>query len=671
MKSVRTHCCSLVCLIFFVAATLSSATEIVFTDDAGTQHHLATPPKHIVSLVPSATEIIFALHGEDALAGITLHSSGLQGAADIAVVGGFLSPSMEKVEELAPDLIIATSLHGRIPQIKDSRVPVVVLKTRRMNDAFRHFAILGKLLNREDEAAALAAKNRKELQLIADKIAKIPKDRRKRVMRMMATERLMTPGTDSFQNEIIAAAGGIAPDFGRDGMITEVSSEEFSEFNPQLLYYCGTKRQSIVDLLKREGVDTVAAMQNQALYSFPCELTCRASSHVGYFVTWLASLIYSDEFSQSENEVRPRGITHEKPLSVDLDFVKKACVTTSVVHDFDNKSLIVDFTSPRTIVSTLDGKRTGIETVGNHYSPPGCWSLNHASSLKELQQEIIPALGKETATSSFLFTGANMDNLAVKKEKFKDMEVVALVTAGVRGNALRMSRDTGGYYEPGTINIIILSNMKLTERAMTRAIISATEGKSAALQDLDIRSSYQPLEAAATGTGTDNIIVVQGDGVVVDGSGGHTKMGELIARTAYEGVIEAIAKQNGIVQNRNIFERLRDRQLSVRQLVSSSSLIAKEDVNRISTAFEQLLLDSTYSGFLKNALFLSDGWQRKTITDISLFHILCLQVATNIAESSQQTLQDHSGSISLPKPFAMAVNAIITGLVEKQKGETR
>ena len=120
-------------------------------------------------------------------------------------------------------------------------------------------------------------------------------------------------------------------------------------------------------------------------------------------------------------------------------------------------------------------------------------------------------------------TGADMDKLSVQTTQFRKMKVYALVTAGVSSNALRMSRDTGPFYEPGTINIIIMTNMQLSDRAMTRAIITATEAKTAALEDLDIRSSYTPLKHSATGTGTDNIIVVQGTGVHIDNAGGHTK----------------------------------------------------------------------------------------------------------------------------------------------------
>ncbi len=72
------------------------------------------------------------------------------------------------------------------------------------------------------------------------------------------------------------------------------------------------------------------------------------------------------------------------------------------------------------------------------------------------------------------------------------MTVYALVTAGVESNAVRMSVDEGRFYEPGTINVILMTNMKLSSRARTRAIISATEAKTAAMEDLDVRSSASP-----------------------------------------------------------------------------------------------------------------------------------------------------------------------------------
>ena len=53
-------------------------------------------------------------------------------------------------------------------------------------------------------------------------------------------------------------------------------------------------------------------------------------------------------------------------------------------------------------------------------------------------------------------------------------------------------------------------------------------------------------ELQATGTGTDNIVVVKGFGRGVDYTGGHTKMGEMIAKAVKRSVIEALIKQDEI-----------------------------------------------------------------------------------------------------------------------------
>jgi adenosylcobinamide amidohydrolase len=544
-------------------------------------------------------------------------------------------------------------------------VPLLVVNTRRMDDAFLHMKLLGTLFHRQEQADALIAKNRRQLDVIARKVAAIPQDRRKRVMRLMGRDSIMTPGNDSFQNEMIRAAGGIAPDFGKAGSVVPVTEDEWMEFNPQVLYGCGGDRQAAEAFFSKDGWGNVDAVRQHRIYSFPCELTCRAGVHVGDFVAWLASLIYREDFSDVGQEVLARKLIQTRPVVIDLDCVDKAVVATSIIQDFPNKSLIVDFKTARSLVSTLEGQRSGVLTVGNHYSPPPCWALMPMGGVDPLYQIIYPVIGKERSSTAFLFTGADMDNLTVKKEAFKAMTVYALVTAGVRGNAVRMSRDVGNYYEPGTINMIFLTNMRLTPRAMTRAIISATEGKTAALQDLDIRSSYQSLNAAATGTGTDNIIVVAGDGPVIDNAGGHCKMGELIARTAYAGVREAIFKQNGIIGGRDIFQRLFDRHLSVSQLAAGSRCDCLGETNAFTGRVEQVLLDPRYQGFIEAAMALSDGDERETVNDFGLYESWCLDVAGRIAGSKVNRLVDHFPDGAFPVPLSMALNAIFTGVAAK------
>jgi len=650
-------------LLLVCSAAWASSVKVI--EDAGNDLRFSGPPKRVVSLMPSATEIIFAIGAADHLAGITHHSTALRGAAGKAIVGGFFSPSVERIKALDPDLVIVCDFHSQAIAGMGGDVPLLVLNTRRMDDAFRHTELLGKLFHRQEQADALIAKNRRQLDLITRKVAKIPQDRRKRVMRLMGRDSIMTPGNDSFQNEMIRAAGGIAPDFGKNGSAVPVTQGEWMAFNPQVLYGCGGDRQAAEVFFSKDGWKDVDAVKQHRIYSFPCELTCRAGAHVGDFVSWLSSRIYREDFSDAGREVLPRQVIQTRPVALDLDYVDRAGIVTSIIQDFPNKSLIVDFKTPRSLVSTLEGQRSEVLAVGNHYSPPPCWALMPMGGLDPLYKNICPVIGKERSSTVLLFTGADMDNLAIKKESFKAMTVYALVTAGVRGNAVRMSRDVGNYYEPGTINMIFLTNMRLTPRAMIRAIISATEGKTAALQDLDIRSSYQPLNAAATGTGTDNIIVVSGDGPVIDNAGGHCKMGELIARTAYAGVREAIFKQNGIVGGRDIFQRLIDRHLSVSQLVSGSHCDCIGEANAFAGEIEQVLLDPRYQGFLEAAMALSDGAERETVNDFDLYENWCLDVAGYIAGRKLDRVVDHFPADAYPAPLSMALNAIFTGVAAK------
>ena len=106
-------------------------------------------------------------------------------------------------------------------------------------------------------------------------------------------------------------------------------------------------------------------------------------------------------------------------------------------------------------------------------------------------------------------TAADIRNLAVTTESFEGVAVVALVTAGARTNAQRAGVDRGDFVEwktaprearplqsrrsgAGTVNVILLTNARLKDEAMARVLITATEAKVAAFEDMNVPSSYTP-----------------------------------------------------------------------------------------------------------------------------------------------------------------------------------
>ncbi|GAB6192044.1 helical backbone metal receptor [Desulfocastanea catecholica] len=602
---------------------LSGQWPVTFTDSSGTQITLDTVPRRVVSLVPSITEIVLGLGGADALVGITSHSLLPPKTADKEIIGGFFRPDLDRVAGLQPDVIFYADLHEeQVTRFRDKAI-LIRLTPRTIAESFEQIRLLGRIFNKEAKGAAIITEQQRQLEVIALKVAKIPAAERQRVIRLMGDEPFMVPGDDSFQNEYIRAAGGIAPKFGANGNSIPITLAQWQQFNAQVIYGCGSPDQALAALQQPGWRDVDAVRHNRVLF-FPCELTCRLAGQSGTLVSALSSGIYSNSFSSSDNYVLNEEVVARQSLHLDLDYLRQAEIITSNMKDFHNKTLALSFKAPMRVVSTLEGQKEGILTVANHYFPPPSWGLDQGQGLAELRKSTSHILGLAPDTTAMLFTGADMDNLAVVRKSFRDMEVVALVTAGVEGNSVRMGSDTGSYYEPGeikktdkpgTINILLLTNMQLSPRAMTRAIISSTEAKSAALQDLDIRSSYTSPHHAATGTGTDNIIVVEGSGPAIDATGGHTKMGELIGRAVYDGVQEAIARQNGLTAKRSIFKRLEERKIDL-------SAVCQGDP-RLRSDVEQLLLQPRYSSLLAAALAISDDYERGLVSDLTSFDDWC------------------------------------------------
>ena len=674
MKSVRpcNHKRTALLLLVFIFAIVSIAVPVFsypvsFVDAGGKNITINKIPSRVVSLVPSVTEIIFKLGAGDTVRAVTYHDTSIPGAAAGKVAGGFFSPSIEAVESARPDIIFYSRFHKKVKEkFGSGRCLLIDLETDSIADSYRNIRLLGRIFNRENEALRIIGGIRNELLLITKKVAGIPRSKRKRVIRLMGRDPVMTPGDDSFQNEMIRAAGGIPPGLGKKGNIVVITKEEWVKFNPQVIYGCGGDRETAKKFFNRPGWKDVEAVKNGRIFWFPCNLTCRASTNTGYFVSWLASRIYTDEFSKKEDQVFEEKIFKSRSIDLGLDYVTQSRISYSRIHDFLNKTLIIDFKEPLSLVSTLEGGRKGIKSVGNHYSPPPCWGIGHKSGLKEVRNRIYRVIGKSAETSSFLFTGADMDNLAIIREKFKEMEAFALVTAGVRSNAVRMSKDNGRFYEPGTVNIILLTNMKLTPRAMTRAIITATEAKVAALQDLDVRSSCSPLIHQATGTGTDNIIVVQGTGIRIDNAGGHSKMGELMAKAVYRGVKEAVFKQNGLLVERNVFQRLKDRNIGLYELVSLDECECSVKRSDLVAELEEILLQPRYASFVTLSFTLSDDYEAGLVDDLGSYELWCRNVAGEIAGREIKVMLDLTASDKIPVIVGMALNSILNGIYYRE-----
>ncbi|MBT0964161.1 adenosylcobinamide amidohydrolase [Denitromonas iodatirespirans] len=117
------------------------------------------------------------------------------------------------------------------------------------------------------------------------------------------------------------------------------------------------------------------------------------------------------------------------------------------------------------------------------------------------------------------------------------LRVGVLATAGL-SNATSAGLSPPCEARPGTINLIVLVNARLTRPALVNAIITVTEAKCAVLADLGARS---PDGAPATGTSTDTVTVAAtGRGPALPFAGPATVPGWLIAQAVRQAVYESL-----------------------------------------------------------------------------------------------------------------------------------
>ncbi|WP_256757024.1 adenosylcobinamide amidohydrolase [Cohnella sp. WQ 127256] len=163
-----------------------------------------------------------------------------------------------------------------------------------------------------------------------------------------------------------------------------------------------------------------------------------------------------------------------------------------------------------------------------------------------MMQAELKKWGYHSASAIGLQTAAHITHTSFYEENGDEFKILVCASAGT-GNAVRggLERETFSAYMPGTVNIMIVIDGRMTSSAMVNAVISATEAKSSAFEALNIRDHSHG--CIATGTSTDAVLVAVSQSASYEHThryaGAATTIGNAISRLVYEAVHEAIRTQ--------------------------------------------------------------------------------------------------------------------------------
>jgi len=241
---------------------------------------IAKKPERIVSMAPSSTEILFAVGAGDSVVGVTSFCNyppeveDKVNNGDIAVIGGYSTPSLEKIVDLEPDLIVCA--YGNPDDViyslielgedEEKKYQIYAQHSKNFDEIFTHIKVTGAITKCEDEASSLVNELKEKLNAIEENTELLEEEQRPRVYYAMGSL-FMTTGSGTFQHDIINTAGGrniAAKYFSSWGPF---SIEHIVEEDPQVIIYSSHGSESLViEQIKSAELKTVDAVKNNRIY---------------------------------------------------------------------------------------------------------------------------------------------------------------------------------------------------------------------------------------------------------------------------------------------------------------------------------------------------------------------------------------------------------------------
>lgn len=173
------------------------------TDQIGREITFKTPPKKIVSLVPSQTELLFDLALENELVGITkfcVHPYHLKSIKTI--VGGTKKVKFDKIKALEPDLILCNKEENSYEFLQELEAiaPTYFSNVHSIEDTLNLIEDIGNICNRRTESKNLISKINFKLEDFKNFMEKKPQ---RKAAYFIWTNPWMVAGSETFIDEMM------------------------------------------------------------------------------------------------------------------------------------------------------------------------------------------------------------------------------------------------------------------------------------------------------------------------------------------------------------------------------------------------------------------------------------------------------------------------------------
>lgn len=279
------------------ATETSGDTPYTVTDDRGEDIEFEQAPETIVSLIPSNTEIVFALGAGEQLVGVTDFDNYPEAAQDIERVSDSVEFNAEKIIQLDPDVVLAYSTGEAPPalsQLEDADIPVFVIQSATsFDEVYGDIEQIASVLAKEEQGAEVIEAIQTQIEDVQERLAAV-EEQEEVYVEISPSPEIYTTGKSTFMQEILdhAQVTNVFEDL--EGW-PNISEEEVITRDPEtILTTVSYVEDAVGDIEARDSWSAVEAIENGEVHFIDSDITSRPGPRIGEAVQLVAETVYPE-----------------------------------------------------------------------------------------------------------------------------------------------------------------------------------------------------------------------------------------------------------------------------------------------------------------------------------------------------------------------------------------
>lgn len=262
----------------------------------------APPPMRIVSLAPGVTETLFALGEGDSVVGVSQYCDYPAAATRLPKVGTFLTPNVEAIAALRPDLIIGPGLSSSRREVRTLAAmgyPTMTVDDNSLDGIEQGIALIGARTGEQQAAHRLLGAIQTHIEEIH---ARLERTKPRTVVMLVGHQPMVAVGRGTFLDDLLHLAGG--------DNIADLSAQNWPRLSIE--YIIAMRPEVILDGAMGSDANTptgfwaryptIPAVRDRRVFGYPQDPMLHPGPRVWQSLEILARRIHPEAFAPSAKQ---------------------------------------------------------------------------------------------------------------------------------------------------------------------------------------------------------------------------------------------------------------------------------------------------------------------------------------------------------------------------------